>query len=285
MARQAGHPNIIYCVGNIVSRSCHAASTHIFLLVENNMSVGSRHPSVEKLDLVAFKPYFMELGGGLAGTGYRIYIQIILYSDPAGTARISFLASCWKLTFVCLPRANLKVYRGTLLYYCMCKHSRIKATTCTTREPLLRSTISTSFFLLKGQGDELSLPEFLYHRFRRKPVMVITKLGHEFSYKARRSAGRHGWHMWENACITHHQDAWHDHIDRLSHLEASSDLIDSDSNLNLWARYRARADGAEGRRQASAHSLTCMLHEIASNLWLIAWSDHAIDSTARPQYF
>ena len=152
MARQAGHPNIIFCVGNIVSRSCHAASTHIFLLVENNMSVGSRHPSVEKLDLVAFKPYFMELGGGLAGTGYRIYIQIILYSDPAGTARRSFLASCWKLTFVCLPRANLKVYRGTLLYYCMCKHSRIKATTCTTREPLLRSTISTSFFLLKGQG-------------------------------------------------------------------------------------------------------------------------------------
>jgi len=85
MARQAGHPNIIYCVGNIVSRSCHAASTHIFLLVENNMSVGSRHPSVEKLARVAFKTYFMELGGGLAGTGYRIYIQIILYSDPAGS--------------------------------------------------------------------------------------------------------------------------------------------------------------------------------------------------------
>ena len=94
MARQAGHPNIIYCVGNIVSRSCHAASTHIFLLVENNMSVGSRHPSVEKLARVAFKTYFMELGDGLAGTGYRIYIQIILYSDPAGTARRSFLASC-----------------------------------------------------------------------------------------------------------------------------------------------------------------------------------------------
>ena len=152
MARQAGHPNIIYCVGNIVSRSCHAASTHIFLLVENNMSVGSRHPSVEKLDPVAFETYFMELGGGLAGTGYREYIQIILYSDPAGTARRSFLASCWKLTFVCLPRANLKVYRGTLLYYCMCKHSRIKATTCTTREPLLRSTISTSFFFWKVRG-------------------------------------------------------------------------------------------------------------------------------------
>ena len=81
---RAGHPNIIYCVGNIVSRSCHAASTHIFLLVENNMSVCSRHPSVEKLALVAFKTYFMELGGGLAGTGYQIYIQIILYSDPAG---------------------------------------------------------------------------------------------------------------------------------------------------------------------------------------------------------
>lgn len=38
------------------------------------------------------------------------------------------------------------------------------------------------------------------------------------------------------ACMTHHQDAWHDHIDRLSHLEASSDLIDSDPNLNLMVQ-------------------------------------------------
>ena len=63
MARQAWHPNIIYCVGNIVSRSCHAASTHIFLLVENNISVRSRtSPVSRKTGSCSFQDIFYGVG-------------------------------------------------------------------------------------------------------------------------------------------------------------------------------------------------------------------------------
>lgn len=43
------------------------------------------------------------------------------------------------------------------------------------------------FFLSVNEKDELSLPEFHYHRFRQKPVMTVTLWVHE--PRARKARG------------------------------------------------------------------------------------------------